>query len=70
MLDVYTLKIRGGSDTYIKKDGRIGTAGKGALIQKNLSATLGVTQDQVLFVPMRERQKDGRIHNGNGSSQC
>ena len=69
-MDVYTLKIRGGSDTYIKKDGSIGTAGKGALIQTNLSATLGVTQDQVLFVPMRERQKDGRIHNGNGSSQC
>lgn len=35
----------------MKRDGTIGTAGKGALIQKNLSATLGVTQDQYLFVP-------------------
>lgn len=45
----YTLKIRGGSDTYIKPDGSIGTAGKGALIQKELSGTLGVSQDQTLF---------------------
>lgn len=41
----------GGSDTYMKHDGTIGTAGKGALIQTNVSATLGVTQDQYLFVP-------------------
>ena len=26
-------------------------AGKGALIQENLSATLGISQDQTLFVP-------------------
>lgn len=45
----YTLKIRGGSDTYIKPDGSVGTAGKGALIQKELSGTLGVSQDQTLF---------------------
>lgn len=42
----------GGSDTYMKHDGTIGTAGKGALIQTNVSATLGVTQDQYLFVPL------------------
>ena len=48
----YTLKLRGGSDTYIKRDGSIGTAGKGALIQVNKSATLGVTQDQYVFVPI------------------
>lgn len=47
----YTLKIRGGCDTYLKPDGSIGTAGKGALIQTDVSATLGVTQDQYLFVP-------------------
>ena len=47
----YTLKIRGGSDTYIKPDGSIGTAGKGALIQTEQSATLGVSQDQTLFTP-------------------
>ena len=41
-----TLKIRGGVevDSYGKK------AGKGALIQWEKSATLGVTQDQTLFV--------------------
>lgn len=47
----YTLKIRGGSDTYLKSDGSIGTAGKGALIQTEQSATLGVSQDQTLFTP-------------------
>ena len=47
----YTLKIRGGSDTYIKPDGSIGTAGKGALIPTEQSATLGVSQDQTLFTP-------------------
>ena len=45
----FTLKIRGGKSTYIKADGSIGTAGKGALIQKDLSGTLGVSQDQTLF---------------------
>ena len=40
------LKIRGGCerDSYGKK------AGKGALIQWEKSATLGVSQDQTLFV--------------------
>lgn len=47
----YTLKIRGGCSTYMKQDGKVGTAGKGPLIQKEKSATLGVTQDQYLFVP-------------------
>lgn len=45
------LKSGGGSDTYIKPDGSIGTAGKGALIQTEQSATLGVSQDQTLFTP-------------------
>lgn len=54
----YTLKIRGGCDTYMKQDGKVGTAGKGPLIQKEKSATLGVTQDQYLFVP---QVKDGKV---------
>ena len=47
----YTLKIRSGVsiDSYGK------AAGKGALIQKNLSATLGVSQDQYLFQPVKDR---------------
>ena len=51
----YLLKIRGGADTYIKADGSIGTAGKGPLIQTDISPTLGVTQDQYLFSPKRKR---------------
>lgn len=41
-----TLKIRGGveRDSYGKR------AGKGALVQWELSATLGVSQDQTLIV--------------------
>jgi DNA (cytosine-5)-methyltransferase 1 len=44
----YTLKVRSGVsvDSYGK------AAGKGALIQKDLSATLGVSQDQYLFQPV------------------
>lgn len=44
-------KSGGGSDTYLKSDGSIGTAGKGALVQTEQSATLGVSQDQTLFAP-------------------
>ena len=48
-----TLKIRGGveRDSYGKK------AGKGALIQWERSATLGVSQDQTLFV-LRATEQD------------
>lgn len=44
----YLLKIRGGVevDSYGKK------AGKGPLIQEEVSATLGVSQDQYLFQPI------------------
>ena len=58
---VFTLKIRGGCDTYVKRNGTIGTAGKGALIQKDLASTLGVTQDQYLFEPMRDEADSLRI---------
>ena len=46
VIEACTLKIRGGvdRDSYGKK------AGKGALIQWDMSATLGVSQDQTLFV--------------------
>ena len=43
----YTLKIRGGID--VDSHGR--KAGKGALIQTELSGTLGVSQDQTLIQP-------------------
>ena len=41
----FTLKIRGGCEV----DSRGKRAGKGALVQDDLSGTLGVTQDQTLF---------------------
>lgn len=44
----YTLKIRGG----VERDSTGRKAGKGALIQTDLSATLGVAQDQTLFQPI------------------
>ena len=51
-----TLKIRGGCE--IDRHGR--RAGKGALIQWEKSATLGVSQDQTLFV-LRETVQDHPI---------
>ena len=44
----YTLKIRSGCD--VDANGK--SAGKGALIQKNQSATLSTTNDQYLFQPV------------------
>lgn len=52
MQKAYTLKIRGGRNGYMK-DGKLITAGKGALIQIEKSATLGTSQDQTLFVPVK-----------------
>lgn len=44
----YVIKVRGGVDTYETRDGKVGTAGKGALVGEDVSFTLGVTQDQTL----------------------
>lgn len=46
-----TLKVRGGADTYMKHDGSVGTAGKGALASEDVSFTIAATQDQTLFQP-------------------
>lgn len=45
----YVLKTRGGKDTYTKRDGTIGTAGKGALVGEDVSFTIATSQDQTLF---------------------
>lgn len=58
-------KSRGGSDTYTKPDGSVGTAGKGALIQTEQSATLGVSQDQTLFTPSAYAFEPGISKRGN-----
>ena len=42
------MKVRGGRDTYVKRDGKVGTAGKGALIESEVTFTLAATQDQTL----------------------
>ena len=44
-------KIRGGADTYMKHDGKVGTAGKGLLTSDELAFTVAATQDQQLFQP-------------------
>lgn len=56
-----TLKIRGGCDrdVYGKR------AGKGALIQWDLSATLGVSQDQTLFV-WKETEQENHTRDADG----
>lgn len=71
----YTLKIRGGAER--DSSGRL--AGKGALIQTELSATLGVSQDQTLIKPddgvtipihdqaTRHAGKHGDKHDGKGN---
>ena len=48
------MKVRGGADTYEKKDGSTGTAGKGALIGEDVSFTVAATQDQTMFEPAGE----------------
>lgn len=45
------LKVRGGADTYMKPDGNVGTAGKGALASNEVTFTIAATQDQTLFQP-------------------
>ena len=48
-MPAYTLKTRCGKDTYIKRDGTIGTAGKGGLVGEEVAFTMGATQDQTLI---------------------
>lgn len=48
MQPCYMLKVRCGKDTYVKRDGTIGTAGKGALVGEDVAFTLAATQDQTL----------------------
>lgn len=55
-----TLKIRGGAE----RDSNGRAAGKGALIQNELSATLGVSQDQTLFCLEGNGSRDS--HKGDG----
>ena len=44
--DSFAFKSRTGADTYIKADGKVGTAGKGALVSEELAFTLATTCDQ------------------------
>lgn len=51
MSESIAFKIRGGADTYMKHDGKIGTAGKGLLMSDELAFTVAATQDQQLCQP-------------------
>ena len=53
MPEAYMMKVRGGSDTYEKWDGSIGTAGKGALVSEEVAFTVSATQDQTLVEPSK-----------------
>lgn len=48
-MDSYVLKVRGGSDTYLKRDGSIGTVGNGTLTEREVVFTMAATQDQTPF---------------------
>lgn len=53
---MYTcLKYEGGADTYMKRDGTVGTAGKGALVDEEVAFTVAATQDQTLIEDTQER---------------
>ncbi len=58
-----TLKIRGG----VERDSGGRKAGKGPLIQWDMSATLGVSQDQTLFV-WKETDTESHITGTDGES--
>lgn len=53
----FTLKVRGGAE----RDSKGRKAGKGALVQENISATLGTSQDQYLFAPKVINSSGGGI---------
>lgn len=48
-MPAYVLKVRGGSPTYITRDGKTATAGKGALVGEEVAFTLAASQDQTLI---------------------
>lgn len=62
----YVLKIRGGADTYAKRDGGVGTAGKGPLVEEGVSFTLSTSQDQTLFQEVNSIKSDATIKVGSG----
>lgn len=45
----FVIKTRNGCETYTKRDGKVGTAGKGALIGEEVAFTVASTQDQTLI---------------------
>ena len=68
MPENFTLKVRCGKNTYIKQDGTIGTAGKGALVGEEVAFTLAATQDQTLISEVNGQAADEMavtIHDGS-----
>lgn len=46
---IFAYKFRGGSTTYVKRNGAQGTAGKGSLIGEEVAFTVCTSQDQTLI---------------------
>lgn len=65
---VYALKIRGGCDTYLKRDGKIGTAGKGALWNDETAYTVSATQDQFIYSFEQNQRSEIRLSGLDGQT--
>lgn len=61
----YTLKIRGG----VERDSAGKKAGKGPLVQTELSATLGVSQDQTLITVEQQKQIEDFVSGVNAEAK-
>lgn len=60
----WSLKVRGGSDTYVKRDGAVGTAGKGALVGEETAFTVAATQDQTI-VRLGRADAESMVNDGS-----
>lgn len=49
MKKYFVLKVRGGRGVYVKRDGKMGTGGKGSLIGDDVAFTVATSQDQTLI---------------------
>ena len=58
-------KIRGGAPTYVDREGKVRTAGKGALASEELAFTVAATQDQHILCEAGGRDAPICMSNGN-----
>lgn len=48
-MSALVFKVRGGKPSYIDRDGKVRTAGKGILASEEVAFTVAATQDQTLY---------------------